>query len=74
MLDGAPRGGRRVVGLTLERAFFIGTGLYLSGLRGRQLTRGALAASAGVSAWIIADYWLKRRGRAGLTPWSGWRR
>ena len=68
-MDGEPALGR-VVGLTLERSFFIGTGLYLAGLRGRELVRGALFASSAVTAWIVADLAMKARGLSGLTPWS----
>lgn len=60
----------RTAGLTLERAMFIGTGLFLAGFRGGDLLRGSLAASTTITGWILADYWLKARGRAGLTPWS----
>ena len=69
-LDGEQGGGARVAGLTLERAFFIGTGLWLSGLRGRELVQGALMASTAVTTWIVADYALKKRGIGSLTPWS----
>lgn len=69
-MDGEPKSGRRVLGLTLERAFFIGTGLAVAGLRGGQLVTSALAASSGVTGWIVADYALRGRGRTGLTPLS----
>lgn len=70
LLDGEKQSGMRVLGLTLERAFFIGTGLYVAGFRGQELMRGALSASTAITGWIVADYWLKKRGQSGLTPWS----
>ncbi len=69
-VDKEPGAGGRVAGLTLERAFFIGTGLFLAGFRGADLLKGALAASATVTGWIWADYSLRLQGKAGLTPWS----
>ena len=69
-VDKEPGAGGRVVGLTVERAFFIGTGLLLAGFRGADVIRGALTASAAVTGWIWADYSLRLRGKTGLTPWS----
>lgn len=69
MLDGTPGGVFRTLELTVLRAFFIGTGLYVSGLRGSPLLRGALLGSAGVTAWIILDYSAQRR-RAATGPLS----
>ena len=40
--------------LTVVRAVLIAPGLYASGVRGRQLAGGALLASAGVSAFVLA--------------------
>tara|TARA_Y100000310_G_scaffold135227_1_gene134104 strand:+ start:918 stop:1196 length:279 start_codon:yes stop_codon:yes gene_type:complete len=70
LMDGEPKSVRRVAGLTLERAFFLGTGLFLSGLRGRQLIKSSVLASTAITAWIIGDYALRRRGAGNLTPFS----
>jgi hypothetical protein len=60
LADGVPGAWFRVVENTALRAFFIGTGLYVSGFRGQRLLTGALVSSAAVSAWLLAGY------RAGL--------
>ena len=69
-VDGEPGATMRVVGLTLERAAFIGMGLWLAGIRGSDLVAGSLAASATVSAWIAADLASRQQGGDGLTPFS----
>ena len=58
-LDGEPGSAWRVATLTGQRAFFIGTGLYLSGIRGKQLLKGAVYASSVVTLWIMGIYLLK---------------
>jgi hypothetical protein len=63
-LDGEKGSAMRVAGLTVQRAVFIGSGLFLAGFRNRDLVVGALAASATVTAWIAGDYSIKKR-RAG---------
>ena len=70
MMEGEPGSKARAVGLTVERAAILATGLYVAGFRGRSLIRGALFGSGAITAWISLDYWLKHRGYKGLTPWS----
>ena len=70
LMEGEPGSGVRAVGLTIERAVVLATGLYVAGFRGRDLWRGALYGSGSITAWISLDYWLKHRGYGGLTPWS----
>ena len=53
----------KVATLTLKRSFFIGTGLYIAGIKDEDIARGALVASATITAWIIAAYWLKGKQR-----------
>ena len=58
-LDGEPGSAWRVVSLTGQRAFFIGTGLYVAGIRGKQLLRGAVYASSVVTLWIMGLFLLR---------------
>jgi hypothetical protein len=62
LLDGEPGSLYRTIEVTALRAFFIGTGLYVSGLRGAPLLRGALMASAGVTGWLLLDYSAQMKG------------
>jgi hypothetical protein len=41
----------------LSRAFFIGAGLYVTGVRGEKLIRYALSGSAGVEAFVLWWVW-----------------
>ena len=59
LLDGEQGAGWRVASLTVQRAFFIGTGLWLAGIRDRKLLVGSLTASATVTFWIMGAYLLK---------------
>ncbi len=52
LAEGQPGAGWRVAWLTLQRAAVIGAGLYLAGIRGRELARGSVAGAAAVTAWI----------------------
>lgn len=42
---------------TLQRVLFIAPGLYLAGLRGRQLVKASALASASITASLIGYYW-----------------
>ena len=55
LVDGEPGALPRVVGLTALRSVIIGGGLYVAGVRGARLYRGALAASTAVSVWIAVS-------------------
>lgn len=59
LIDGEPGSLGRVAVLTLQRSLIVSPGLYLSGLRGRQLVRSSLLASASVTGLLVAWYWLK---------------
>lgn len=59
LLDGEPGAAQRVAVLTLQRAVIVGLGLWAVGIRGGSLTRGALAGSAAITAWIAAGYALR---------------
>ena len=55
-MDGQKGAWYRVLEVTVNRAFFIGTGLYLAGFRGKDLLRGSLVSSFTVTAWLMAGY------------------
>jgi len=60
LVNGVPGAAGRVVGLTLLRCLLIGPGLYLTGMRGKQLVTSTLAASASVTAGMTAWYVVRR--------------
>ena len=51
----------RVAALTLNRAVWIGIGLYLGGIRGQKLKQAAFIASATLTAVIAAGFIRKGR-------------
>ena len=61
LVRGEPGALGRTASLTLQRAIFIVPGLYVAGIRDRQLFTGALYGSIGISMWIYGLYSLKRR-------------
>jgi len=56
LLEGQEGALWRVGRVTLTRTLLIAPGLYLTGLRGRDLVRGSLYASASISAGLLLYY------------------
>lgn len=54
LVRGRPGGLPRTLGLTAKRTLFIAPGLYLAGIRGRQLFWGSVAASVTITLGMIA--------------------
>jgi hypothetical protein len=61
MLNREPGAVGRVAALTIQRAIWIGLGLYLAGIRGSRVKRGALFASATLTTVIAAGFIRKGR-------------
>jgi hypothetical protein len=59
-LEGEPGAWGRVVLVTLARAFCIAPGLYLGGVRGRQIVTGSAMAAVTITGMLFALYGLKR--------------
>ena len=61
VLDGEPGAWPRVFTGSAQRAVVIVPGLWLAGIRGRQLATGALYASATITTFLFVLYSLKKR-------------
>ncbi len=61
LIERRPGSVGRVAQLTVTRALFAAPGLWLAGVRGRQLLVASVAASATITAWLIAYYAARRR-------------
>lgn len=62
VLEGEPGSVGRVIFGTLQRSLFLAPGLGLAGLRGEQLVRSALLASASITGCLFGLYTLRRGG------------
>lgn len=60
VIEGKPGAWSRTLVLSTQRAFFIAPGLFLAGIRGPQLVKGALLSSATITAFLLGIYSLKR--------------
>jgi len=61
LVAGEPGALSRTLSLTLQRAFFVAPGLYVAGIRDRQLLLGSFYGSIGISLWLVGLYSLKAR-------------
>ena len=61
MVNRKPGAVGRVAALTIQRAIWIGLGLYLAGIRGSKVKRGAFFASATLTGVIAAGFIKKGR-------------
>lgn len=59
-IEGEPGAWGRVLLVTAARAFCIAPGLYLGGIRGRQIVTGSVGAAVTITGMLFALYGLKR--------------
>ena len=64
VLDGERGAWGRVARATAERSVMIAPGLWLAGIRGRELLAGAALASVSITTVLFAHYWRKKRAAA----------
>lgn len=64
MIEGKPGSLSRVVKLTAVRSLFLVPGLYVAGVRGPTLLKGAAWGSVGLSLYLLGLYTSRKRSRA----------